>query len=59
MALDAGPLLLSDFPLKSKADIEGIDGQKKIKRQWGSDPSRAFYGLGYDYSEFSSEISIN
>lgn len=58
MALDAGPLLLSDFPLKSKAVIEGIDGQNK-SRQQGSDPSRAFYGLGYDYSKFSSEISIN
>lgn len=31
MALDRGPLLLSDFPLKSKADIEGTDGQNKSK----------------------------
>jgi len=31
VALDAGPLLPSDFPLKSKADIEGTDGQNKSK----------------------------
>lgn len=57
VALDAGPVLQSDFPLKSKADIEGLDGQNETKDSGALVQQVPFMGWVRTVANFQAKLS--